>query len=137
MTDAALTILFRDMRGPAALRAKIEQYFAKLARFHDRITSCAVVVQAPHRSRRKGRLYGVTISLKLPGRDIVVDREAAENHAHEDLEVAIHDAFDAVTRRLEDTVRRRRGEVKTHPAAPEKRITSLKPPPGERGARAG
>jgi ribosome-associated translation inhibitor RaiA len=39
------------------------------------------------------------------------------NHTqHEDVYVAIRDAFDAMSRQLEDFARKQRGEVKTHTA---------------------
>jgi hypothetical protein len=41
----------------------------------------------------------------VPGREIVVGREPA-NHAHDDMNVAIRDAFDAARRQLEDVARR-------------------------------
>jgi cold shock CspA family protein len=43
-----------------------------------------------------------------------VTRSGPKDHAHEDVYVAIRDAFDAAVRRLEDHVRERRGKVKTH-----------------------
>jgi cold shock CspA family protein len=39
--------------------------------------------------------------------------------------VAVRDAFDAVRRQLEDHVRRRRGDVKTHDAPSHGRVASL------------
>ena len=54
------------------------------------------------------------------GRDVerqhLVDRAKPVDHAHEDVYVAIRDAFDAAVRRLEDQVRRVRGNVKSHAA---------------------
>jgi cold shock CspA family protein len=53
----------------------------------------------------------------LPGRkEIVVDRTGPKDHAHEDVYVALRDAFEAAARRLEDDARARRGDVKTHEA---------------------
>ena len=49
----------------------------------------------------------------MPGDEIVVNRERRFDHAHEDVYVAMRDAFDAVRRRLEDYVRRMRGFVKS------------------------
>ena len=73
---------------------------------------------APHRRQRQGKLYGVKINLLTPRGRIVVSHEGPRDHANEDVHVAIRDAFDAATRRLEDHVRRRRGDVKTA-AAPQ------------------
>jgi ribosome-associated translation inhibitor RaiA len=45
----------------------------------------------------------------VPGAELVA------NHAqHEDIYVAVRDAFQAITRQLEDHARRLRGDVKTH-----------------------
>jgi cold shock CspA family protein len=46
----------------------------------------------------------------VPGSEIVVNRDQ-----HEDVYVALRDAFDAARRQLEDYGRRLRRETKTHP----------------------
>jgi hypothetical protein len=79
--------------------------------------SCRVVIEAPKR-RRHGDLFRVRVDLKVPGKEIVVKRDPAEHHAHEDIYVAIRDCFDAVRRQLEDHLRRRRGDVKAHEFPP-------------------
>jgi cold shock CspA family protein len=56
----------------------------------------------------------IAVHLVLPEGEIAVTRDPAEHHAHEDVLVAVRDAFDAVQRRLEDRVRRLRGVVKHH-----------------------
>jgi hypothetical protein len=48
-------------------RALVEE----LEQFYDRITSCRVVVEAPNRHHREGRLYHIRVDLKAPGREIV------------------------------------------------------------------
>ena len=87
----------------------------KLERFYDRIMGCHVVLEAPHQHHRKGQIYSVTVDLKVPGGELVAESGGVD-HAHEDLRVAIRDAFDALARRLEDYARRQRGEVKSRPA---------------------
>lgn len=52
--------------------------------------------------------------MAVPGGDIIIRRDPAEKHAHEDVFVAVRDAFHAARRRLQDQVRRRRGDVKHH-----------------------
>jgi cold shock CspA family protein len=44
----------------------------------------------------------------------VANREPGEDHAHEDIHVAIRDAFDAARRRLQDHMRRLDGQLKQH-----------------------
>ena len=103
--ELPLQISFRGMSKSPATETLIRERAAKLERFHDRITACRVVVEAHHRHQHKGRLYHVRIDLTVPGREIVVAREPADDHSHEDIKVAIHDAFDAARRQLEDYVR--------------------------------
>ena len=112
-----LLITFRGMAPSEAVTAKIRERVAKLERFHDRIMACHVVVEAPHRHKHKGKIYAVRIDLTVPGGEIVVNREPGADHAHEDVYVAIRDAFDALRRRLEDYVRKHGGHrMKARPA---------------------
>jgi ribosomal subunit interface protein len=117
-----LQISFRNMDPSPAVEARIRKKAAKLERFHDRIIGCKVVVEAPHRHHHKGKLYSVRVDISVPRKDVVVDRAKPTNHAHEDIYVAIRDAFDAAARRLEDTARKMRGSVKTR--APRAQIES-------------
>ncbi|MGI8724925.1 MAG: HPF/RaiA family ribosome-associated protein [Methyloceanibacter sp.] len=112
--QAPLNISFRNMDPSEAVETRIREKAEKLERLCDRIVSCEVVVEAPHRNHHKGKLYDVRINLSVPGEDINVGRTGPQNHAHEDVYVALRDAFAAATRQLEDHVRKMRGEVKTH-----------------------
>jgi cold shock CspA family protein len=90
-----------------------------LDRFAAAIASCHVTVEVPHEHQRKGRSYRVLVDVRLPGSEIVAGRHHPKDPAHQDLNVAVRDAFDAAVRQLEDYVRERRHDVKTHepPAA--------------------
>ncbi|HKO08526.1 MAG TPA: HPF/RaiA family ribosome-associated protein [Alphaproteobacteria bacterium] len=109
-----LQISFRNMGASDAVEAAIRERAELLERFSDRITSCHVVVEAPHQHQRKGKLYGVRIDITLPGEEIAVTHSGPQDHAHEDVYVAIRDAFNTAARRLEDHARRLRGDVKSH-----------------------
>lgn len=113
-----MQITFRHMAPSPAVEERIRERAADLERFYDRIVRCHVVVQAPHRHHHQGTLYQVSIDLTVPGGEIVVNREAAAAHAHEDVHVAVRDAFDAARRQLEEFARRQRGAVKTHAIPP-------------------
>jgi cold shock CspA family protein len=56
--------------------------------------------------------------LRFPGGEVVVSREPSAHHAHEDVYVAVRDAFKAVRRQMQDRQRLRRGDVKPHAEAP-------------------
>ncbi len=111
-------ISFSNITPSDAIRLRVEEHVGRLDRFNDRIMSCRVVIRAPNSRQRKGRLYHVSIDLTMPGREIVVNRNPPEDRAHEDVYVAIRDAFDALTRQVEDAVRQDRGDVKTHQTIP-------------------
>jgi cold shock CspA family protein len=75
----------------------------------------------------------VRIDLTVPGQELVVSRDPAENQAHTDAYVAVRDAFDAAKRQLEKYVRSNRREAKAHRhaesngATPAARIIELIP----------
>jgi len=118
-TDAAaqelpLRIAFKGMDASPAIEARVKREATKLARFHHRVMGCQVTITAPHRHHHKGTLYAVAIQLTVPAGSLWINRSPSADHRHEDIKVAIRDAFDAAARRLEDRVRIRRGEVKRH-----------------------
>ena len=122
-----LQITFRHMDSSEAVAERIRERAGELERFFDRIISCRVVVECRHPRRRQGNLFRIRVDLKIPGREIAVGRDPAAHHSHEDVYVAIRDAFDAARRALEDHVRERRGEVKLHAVPEHGRIARLLP----------
>jgi len=107
-------IAFRNLKPSEAVTAEINERAAKLENFCDRIIGCRVTVQALHKHHRRGHHYHVRVDVTVPGAELVAGREPDEHHAYTDIYVAIRDAFDAVRRQLEEYVRERRGDVKTH-----------------------
>ena len=122
-----LQITFRHMDSSEAVAARIRERAGELERFFDRIISCRVVVECRHPRRRQGNLFRVRVDLKIPGREIAVGRDPAAHHSHEDVYVAIRDAFDTTRRLLEDYVREARGDVKLHAVPDHGRIARLLP----------
>lgn len=118
-------ITFRNMDPSPAVEAHIRERAEALDRLFGRITACRVAVAASGRHQRKGRLYHVRVDLTVPGREIVVSRDPAAHQAHEDVLVAVRDAFDAARRQLEDHARFARGDVKTHETPTHGRIARL------------
>jgi len=92
----------------------------KLEEFFKHIMSCRVVIEAPHK-HHQGKQFNVRIDIGVPGNEIVVNRDH-----HEDVYVALRDAFDAVKRQLEDYARIGHGDIKTHkPKRSEERDNSI------------
>jgi len=124
-----LEVTFRHMEPSAAAEARIAEKVAKLEQFFSQLTRCHVIVEAPHEHNRQGKLFQASIDLTVPGGELLVTRgHNHQSHAHEDLYVAIRDAFDAAKRRLEDYARQQRGDVKQH-AQPQvgARVDELEP----------
>ena len=103
-----IDVTFRDIERSEAIEQRVRERAERLTRYSDRIGTCHVVVQAPHRHHHKGKLYDVRIQVHLPGHDVVVNHEGLNDHTHEDVFVAIRDAFDAAERQVEDLQRRLR-----------------------------
>jgi cold shock CspA family protein len=120
-------ITFDDIPVDESVRAATLEHIDQLERLSDRITGCHVVIGQPHRHHREGRLYSVRVDVRVPGGEIVVNREHPLDHAHEDVHVAIRDAFAAARRRLEDHVRRLRGVEKRHVARSQGRVSQFFP----------
>jgi len=125
-----LQISFRDMDPSGAVEAKIRERAAKLDRYYHRIMSCRVVIEAPHRRHHQGKLYHVRVDVTVPQGELVVSREPVDHHSHEDVYVAIRDAFDATQRRLANYARRQRGDIKVHDESPVSRVSKLFPGEG-------
>jgi ribosome-associated translation inhibitor RaiA len=125
-----LQIVFQDMPVPPAVEAAIRERADALDRFFPDIVSCRVAVESSARRHRQGKLYRVRIAMTVPGHEVVVNRNPSEHHAHEEVLVAVRDAFDAARRQLEDYARRLRIDTKTHEPAPHGRISRLFPDHG-------
>lgn len=125
-----LQITFRNIEHSDAIERRIREKTDKLERFSSNITRCRVIIEAPHKHHYKGVIYHIKIDITLPGKEIVVKHHSDEHHAHEDVYVAIRDAFNAAQRQLENYARQRRGDVKSHAAPPHGRIARLYPSMG-------
>lgn len=92
-----------------AIENKIQEKIQKLGQYFDHINFCRVVVDVPEKRKHQGKLFNVRIDITVPGKELVAKRDL-----HEDLYVAIRDAFKDAARELEDHGRMQRGDVKTH-----------------------
>jgi ribosomal subunit interface protein len=115
-----LQITARDFELTESIEAAIRERAEKLDRFYDRIIRCRVVLEAPHRRRRKGVLYQVNLEINVPGNKLTVNREP-----HEDIYTAVKEAFETAKRRLQEYAEQQRGEVKIHTEPPRARIRAI------------
>ena len=102
--DIPTEITFHELPHSDSVEAAIQRWVARVEPLHARIQSCRVFVMQPHRSQRTGRAFEIHVRLDIPGAEI-----AASRIHHEDIYVAIADAFRAVRRQLLEQTKMRTG----------------------------
>ncbi len=126
-----MEITFRHMGHSRSVEEAVRHRGEKLDQFYPRITSCRVLVETLHHKQgANGLVYHVRVDVIVPGGELVGQREPPRQHFHEDVFIAVRDAFDEVEREVKDYARMRRGSVKTHEPRPHGRVVRLFP---ERG----
>jgi ribosome-associated translation inhibitor RaiA len=131
-------ISYRNVLPSGAFERLIREEAEKLRRFFDRIVTCRVLLEQAHKRQRRGSPFHVRIELTVPGEQLVVNHSAdarplpplsdegrahfraggEHEPAHKDAGFAIREAFDKLTRQLQDYATRRSGVVKSHEPIP-------------------
>jgi len=125
--ELPLEISYRDFPKSEALEAVIREKAGKLDQYYEKIMACRVVVEQPHQHRHQGNLFHIRIDLTVPGKELVVSRDPAGHQAHENPYVTVNDAFDAMSRQLQDFAKQQRGDVKHHEQPPHGKIIEVMP----------
>ena len=96
-------IHFHGIEKSEAIEERVREKVSKLEKHFSRMTHCRVVLEAPHRSPQKPKVFQIKIEIGLPRRQpIVVCHEREGSHANEELPLAIRDAFSAALRKVDD-----------------------------------
>lgn len=119
-----LQITTRDIPHSDALENHIREKAEKLDTFYPNVMGCRVVVEIPHKHKHQGRMFRVRLDITVPGKELVA------NHEHEDVYVAMREAFNAAKRQLEDYGRRQRGDIKVHTPVLRGKVIRLIPDEG-------
>jgi hypothetical protein len=125
-------ITYRNLSASPATDDKIYDRVNWLTRFYPRIVGCHVVIEVPHRHHRHGARVHVRVQVMIPGDDVIVNHEPAirvgvtedgaaepdgeKRRSQQEVETAIHEAFDVARRQLDESAQRQR-DVKRHPPA--------------------
>lgn len=105
--SSEIQIVFHNMEQTDAISGAVRKRIEKLERLCGRRSMKGrVVLDSPHNNHHKGRVYSVSLEMHTPHKEIRVNQEQHDNRAHEDLYVAIRDAFDAAERQLKSTDKR-------------------------------
>jgi ribosome-associated translation inhibitor RaiA len=99
-------ITLRDIPPSENFERWIRRKVAGLEKFHPDILSCRVVAQAPRACRRKGAEFVISLGITVASGQITVNRDH-----HEDIYVALREAFRAARRELDGYPHPVRGEA--------------------------
>ena len=110
MTPSPLHVTFDGLAHSDRIDAEVRERVAWLEQYYPRITACRVHLSVPHRHHHTGRHFHVTVDVHVPGGGpIVVSHQTS---VHDPLlrhaGTAIHEAFDAARRQLQDFAREHR-----------------------------
>lgn len=108
-------VVFRNIEHSPAVEEAVYKRLEKLQRYCDEIQSLRVTLEAPHNNHHKGKVYHVGVEALVPNHDIVVTHDQHDKHSHEDIYVAIRDAFNAVERRLKSVYGKQRSRMTRAP----------------------
>lgn len=103
-----IQVVFHNIDQSDALTDAVNKRINKLERFCDQIIAGRVVLDSPHNNHHKGKVYSVGLEIHTPAKEVRVNQDQHDNHAHEDLYVAIRDAFNAAERQLKDVDKKHR-----------------------------
>jgi cold shock CspA family protein len=128
--NTPLQVSFHNLPHSPTVDSAVHAAVERLEGLFDRIVSCHVIIDEPHRHHRQGNRLQVRIDLKVPGGELVVKREPATGGDPDDLVAVIHEAFEELQRQLEEFLERRRRFVKSHESPPHARVAKVFPEAG-------
>lgn len=98
-----LQIRYNGIEPSEAVETAVRTKAEKLDRFHPDIMACRVTIELAHKHQQQGRQFAVRLEVTVPDRVLTVDRVQDE-----DVYIALRDAFDDMTRQLDDSLQRAR-----------------------------
>lgn len=128
--NTPLQVSFHSLPHSLTVESAVRDAVERLEGVFDRIVSCCVIIDQPHRHHKQGNHLQVKVDLKVPGGELVVKREPIADADSSDLVAVIHDAFEDLQRQLDEFVSRRRRFVKTHEVPPHARVARVFPEAG-------
>lgn len=109
---SSLQIVFHQLEPWPGAEELLRERAQRLERFCPDLMSCRIVVEETQKHHQLGRPVAVRVEVRVPGQALTVNRQ------HDtDFKVAAREAFEAMTRRLEDLARRRREQGWKHGAS--------------------
>jgi ribosomal subunit interface protein len=101
-------VVYHNIDQTEAISEAVQKRIDKLERYCDHIIKGRVVLDSPHNNHHKGKVYSVTLEIHTPELEVRVNQDQHDNHAHEDLYVAIRDAFNVAERQFKSIDKKHR-----------------------------
>ncbi|MGA1740733.1 MAG: HPF/RaiA family ribosome-associated protein [Pseudohongiellaceae bacterium] len=101
-------VVFRGIDHSQAVADAVQKRLDKLERFSDEIQSLRVILESPHNHHHKGKVFHVGVEAVIPNHDIQVNHDQHDKHEHEDIYIAIRDAFNALERQIKSVYEKKR-----------------------------
>ncbi len=101
MRKAPLLITYRGFDASPALDADVRKRVDSLQRHCDSLLRCRVHVDAPSSHHRHGAPYDIRVHMEVPGKSLIANRSPTQHGEHDDVHVAVRDAFRAAERELD------------------------------------
>lgn len=93
-------VVFHNIDQSSALLENINKRIEKLQRFSSDIIGGRVVLDSPHNNHQKGKVFSVTLEIHTANKGVIVRQGQHDRPAHEDIYVAVRDAFNVAERQL-------------------------------------
>lgn len=103
-----IQVVFHNIEQSEALLDAVNKRIEKLERYCSQIIGGRVVLDSPHNNHHKGKVYSVGLEVHTPQLEVRVNQDQHDNHAHEDLYIAIRDAFNVAERQLKSVDKKHR-----------------------------
>lgn len=101
-------VVYHNIDQSAALTENVNKRIEKLQRFSNDIIGGRVVLDSPHNNHHKGKMFSVTVEIHTSGKEVIVRQGQHDKPAHEDIYVAVRDAFNVAERQLKATDKKHR-----------------------------
>ena len=101
-------VVYHNIDQSAALTENVNKRIEKLQRFSNDIIGGRVVLDSPHNNHHKGKVFSVTVEIHTSGKEVIVRQGQHDKPAHEDIYVAVRDAFNVAERQLKATDKKHR-----------------------------
>ncbi|HET6284556.1 MAG TPA: HPF/RaiA family ribosome-associated protein [Polyangia bacterium] len=94
MTNTPCQFTFRGMDASEAARTEVQGWFPRLGPLIEGLTGAHVSIEAVEQTRKQPQ-YRVRMELAMPNRTVTVLHDDPSNASHDDVHVAIRNAFRA------------------------------------------